>query len=263
MRSLLRRLSVSLAIAFALSHSAWSQTVSICADPDPPPWTYWVRDAQGKQTDVFVGATVDIVRAAFQRMGTKVEFAGQYPWARCLLMVESGSIDFAMDGYYDAERAKRFAYSAHYNTLTPQVFYRPDRPVVLKSLNDLKKYKGCGMNGASYQHYGLNATDLDLGIGYDRMIQKLQAKRCDYFVEELEVISGYRLSGKDYLGDSGIKHGPVPGAKAPAKHLLTAINGPNAKLIPRLDKAIAEVIKSGEAAKAWKKHAGNDATYYP
>jgi ABC-type amino acid transport substrate-binding protein len=259
----LRRLSVGIVIALSLGHSAWAHTVSICADPDPPPWTYWVRDAQGKPTDVFVGATLEIVKAAFQRIGTKVEFMGQYPWARCLLMVENGSIDFAMDGYYDTDRAKRFAYSDHYNTLTPQVFYRPDTPVVLNSINDLKKYKGCGMNGASYEHYGLHPTELDLGNGYERMIQKLQAKRCDYFVEELEIISGYKLSGKDYLANSGIKHGPVPGAKAPAKHLLTAINGPNAKLISKIDKAIANVIKSGEAAKAWKKHAGNESPYSP
>jgi len=263
MLSFLRQTSIGLGVVAVLGQSAWAQSVSICADPDPPPWTYWMRDAQGKPTDVFVGASVDIVSAVFQRIGVKVDFRGQYPWARCLVMVERGEIDFAMDGYFDADRAKRFAYSEHYNTLTPQVFYRQERPVFANTLSDLKRFRGCGMVGASYEHYGLAPSDLDLGTGYEPMIQKLQAKRCDYFVEELEVIAGYRLRGKDYLADSGIKHGQVPWGKAPAKHLLTAVGGPNAKLIPKINKALADVIKSGEASKAWKKHAGNDLPYSP
>jgi polar amino acid transport system substrate-binding protein len=237
--------------------------VTICAEPDPPPWTYWVQDTQGKPTDVFVGASVDIVRSAFERIGLKVEFKGEYPWARCLKMVEGGEVDFAMDGYYDVDRAKRFAYSRHYNTLTPQILYRPDKPIVIKSLDALRAHKGCGMRGASYEHYNLRTDELDLGESYPLMIDKLKAGRCDYFVEELEVIAGYKLSGSDYLADSGVKRGPVPGSKAPAKHLLTAINGPHAAIIPKLNKALGEVVKSGEAAKAWKKHAGNLLQYKP
>jgi len=263
MRTSLWRFWTVSALTVFCGQTIYAQTVKVCADPDPPPWTYWVRDEQGKPTDVFVGASVDIVKTAFERIGLQVEFKGQYPWARCLLMVENGEVDFAMDGYYDADRAKRFAYSAHYNTLTPQVFYRRERPVVVRRLNDLSKYKGCGMNGASYAHYGLQSSDLDLGIGYENMIQKLKAKRCDYFVEELEVISGYKLRGKDYLADTEIMRGTVPGAKAPAKHLLTAIDGPHAKLIPQLNVAIKAVVKSGDASKAWEKHAGKNLQYNP
>jgi ABC-type amino acid transport substrate-binding protein len=119
------------------------------------------------------------------------------------------------------------------------------------------------MVGASYAHYGLQPVELDLGTGYEPMIQKLLAKRCDYFVEELEVISGYKLSGKDYLANLEIRHGAVPGAQAPSKHLLTAINGTKASLIPAINKAIASVIDSGEAAQAWKKHAGTELRYKP
>lgn len=254
---------MTLAVALAACQAAWAQRVTVCGEPDPPPWTYWILDAKGKQTDVFVGASVDIVKAAFERIGYKVEFRGQYPWPRCLHMVEKGEIDFAMDGYYDADRAKRLAYSTHYNTLTPRIFYRPNAQPVINNLSDLKRYKGCGMHGASYAHYGLQPSDLDLGNDYELMIQKLKINRCDYFVEELEVIGGYKLLGKDYLADTGLMHAPVPGAKAPAKHLLTALNGPAAKLIPQLNDAIADLIKSGEAAKAWKKHAGKDLPYVP
>ena len=262
MKSLVQKIAL-LAGLLAFAHISYAQPVTVCADPDPPPWTYWVRDAHGQKTKVFVGASVDIVRAAFKRIGREVDFKGEFPWARCLSMVEGGQIDFAMDGYFDAERAKRFAYSAHYNTLTPQVFYRANKPITVKQPDDLKQYRGCGMVGASYLHYGLTPELLDLGIGYDNIIKKLKARRCDYFVEELEVISGYKILGTDYLADPELRYGPVPGAAAPAKHLLTARQGPGAALIPELNKAIAAVIKSGEAAQAWKKVAGKDLPYQP
>jgi ABC-type amino acid transport substrate-binding protein len=233
------------------------RAISVCADPDPPPWTYWKRDASGQKGSEFIGSSVDTLRAAFAAIGKSVEFHGEYPWARCLAMVETGQIDFAMDAYFDTERARRFAYSSHYITLTPQVFFRANKPLQIERVLDLKKYVGCGMIGASYVHYALAPEELDLGVGYDGLIKKLKAQRCDYFVEELEVITGYKFIGVDYLADPELRHAPVPGAKAPAKHLLAAKNSPAADLIPKLNEAIAGLIKSGEAARIWKLHAGS------
>jgi ABC-type amino acid transport substrate-binding protein len=243
-------------LAFA-ARAGEGHSVSVCADPDPPPWTYWKRDASGQKGTEFVGSSVDTLRAAFAAIGKTVEFHGEYPWARCLTMVEAGQVDFAMDAYFDTERARRFAYSRHYNTLTPQVFFRANKPLQIERVLDLKKYVGCGMIGASYVHYSLAPEDLDLGVGYGGLIKKLKAQRCDYFVEELEVIAGYQFIGVDYLADPQLRHAPVPGAKAPAKHLLAAKNSPAAALMPKLNAAIANLVKSGEAARMWKLHAGN------
>ncbi|GGC66073.1 substrate-binding periplasmic protein [Undibacterium terreum] len=234
-----------------------TQTVSICVDAEPPPWAYWKRDAEGKKTRALVGTSVELVQAAFAMLGKTVEFEGDMPWKRCLMTVESGRIDFSMGGYYDADRARRFDYSIHYNTLTPQVFFRATDALQIDNVADLKKYHGCGVTGASYAHYGLRADDLDLGNGYDSLIRKLNAKRCDYFVEELEVVSAYKMTGIDYLSDPAIRHAPVPGAKAPSKYLMTARNGRASKLLPQFNEALAALIKSGEAAAIWKKHAGN------
>ncbi len=258
--------SIRLVLALGLFQAcglASAQAVRVCADPNPPPWTYWVRDANNKNTKEFIGSSVDTVRAAFERIGRKVEFNGEYPWIRCLAMVERGDMDFAMDAYFDTERAKRFAYSVHYNTLTPQIFFRTSNRIAITKLEDLKKHRGCGMLGASYAHYGLAPKDLDLGSSYEKMITKLKRSRCDYFVEELEVIAGYKMLGTDYLKDPEIQHGPVPSATPPAKHLITARNGEATKLLPALDAALTALAKSGETERAWKKHTGNGLPFKP
>ena len=244
-------------VGTAMAHSA---TVSVCADPDPPPWTYWIRDTQGQKTARFTGFSVDVFTAVFNKLGHEVRFIGDVPWARCLKMVENREVDFAMDAYFNPEREKVFAYSRHYNTLTPQVFFRAEAPLKVVAKADLQPYRGCGMLGASYAHYGLRSEQLDLGVNtYQGMINKLKANRCDYFVEELEVIAGYKKLGIDHLGDKALRHKPVPDAEAPAKHLIAAKNSPSAALLPAIDQQLDTLITSGQIVKLWKKHGGTSA----
>jgi len=250
-------------ILVTLSVTVSAREFSICADPDPPPWTYWLRDANNAKTTTYTGSSVETFSAAFKRLGHSVKFIGHLPWARCLLMVQEGQIDFAMDAYHSPSRAQIFDYTRHYSTLTPQVFYRAQQPVVVSKMADLKRYKGCGMIGASYAHYGLEPEELDLGVNtYEALITKLKAGRCDYFVEELEVISGYKKLGRDLLADVELQHNAVADAAAPAKHLITAKGSVASKLIPKLNDTLEVMIRSGELARIWKKHMP-DAMFQP
>lgn len=247
--------AVALLMVSALS---CAREVSICADPDPPPWTYWVRDKQNNKTTTYIGSSVETFTRVFERLGHRVKFIGNLPWARCLMMVQMGKVDFAMDAYYSPERAALFDYSHHYNTLTPQVFFRTQRPVAISTVVDLKKYRGCGMIGASYAHYGLSADELDLGVNtYEAMLAKLEAGRCDYFVEELEVIAGYKMLGRDLLADPGLQHHGVADASAPAKHLIAAKGGQASQLLPKVNATLDVMIQSGELAKIWNKFMPN------
>jgi ABC-type amino acid transport substrate-binding protein len=172
-----------------------------------------------------------------------------------MMMVEYRQIDFAMDAYFDLERSKRFDYSMHYRTSTPQVFFRRENPITVADVSDLKKLKGCGLVGWSYVHYGLSKESLDMGVGLANMVAKLKARRCDFFLEELETIYSNKLVGDDYLTDPVIAHLPVPWAKAPTSHLMASKNSEASALIPAIDRALTGLIKSGTAAAIWKKHA--------
>jgi polar amino acid transport system substrate-binding protein len=119
------------------------------------------------------------------------------------------------------------------------------------------------MIGASYAHYGLSDSKLDLGVnGYPKLIEKLKAGRCDYFVEELEVISSFKLMGTDLLSDTDVGRQNLPDAQAPAKHLVTSLKGRGQALLPQLNEALQALIDSGQAAAMWKRHAG-DLPYRP
>lgn len=231
-------------------------SVSICGDPEPPPWLYWKRQVTGQTTKELTGASLEIIQAAFNQLHIRTQFIGDYPWKRCLSLVSAGKIDFAMGAYIDEERTKIFAYSIHYFSLTPQIYVRRADHLVIRHISELKALRGCGMLGASYGNYDLTSEQLDLSLGYESLINKLRARRCDYFVEELEAMNASRVSGQVHFTDDEIAHIPAPGAKIPTKHLIAAKQNRVVALLPAFNAALMQLIQSGEAERIWKRHAG-------
>src|SRR5262249_8261023 len=153
---------------------------------------------------------------------------------------------------------KRFAYSIHYSTLTPQVFFRAEHPLQIDTKADLKRYRGCGLTGASYAHYGLEADEVERGVtGYANLVMKLKLGRCEYFVAELQVAAGFPQIAQPVLGAPALVHRPVPDAQAPSKYLLAAKDSRAARLLPEVNAELDKLLKSGEAAKLWLKHGGS------
>lgn len=236
------------------SSAASNGVLKICGDRDPlsmaPDLSAVNQDAK---SPVLIGFSVELMRAVFATLGRQVEFISDLPFKRCLIEVQTGNIDFAMDAYFDLDRDRNFSYSTHYITLTPQIFYLKSRPVVAQKAADLKRYRGCGVLGTSYTHYGMRPENFDLGPDRDVLFKKMFAGRCDYFLEELEDIASFRLSGIDYLANPEIQHQTVSWAVPPSKFVITAKNSRNALLIDQINAAIYSAIKSGQAEKLWQK----------
>ena len=109
------------------------------------------------------------------------------------------------------------------------------------------------MNGSSYLHYGLEPGELEQGaINYAGLIQKLKAERCDFFVEELEVIQA--IENGRYRDDPALRSNGVAGARAPARHFVTRLGGRGEDLIPELNAALDSMRRSGELERLWKVH---------
>jgi len=254
--SLLRVSGLALLLALpSMTAQAADKTVTACADP--PAWTFMALDASGAMVRSNGFFSLEMLEAAMARMGRSVRFLPM-PWARCMQQVAAGQVDFALGAYYSDERATRFSYSVPYSKGTPQVFFMRARALRIAQKADLHRYRGCGLIGGSYGHYGLEAKELDLGVNtYEKLVKKLRANRCDYFVEELEVIAGYKHMGTDYLADPALMHSPVPGVSAPAAHLIAGLNTRASAMMPELNIALLELLRSGQAAQLWHKHAGD------
>ena len=249
------RCALAVLLFGGIAGQALAVDVTICIDPEPPPSAYWVRDAHLNKTNVLTGSSIELIRLAFQKIGKNVTFIGDLPWVRCMKSVQEGTIDFAMDAYFDEERAKTFSYSVPYQQLTPQVYFDAIRPVSIQVKADLKKYKGCGQIGWSYRHYGLEPGDLDVGVNHlEQLVAKLKAGRCDYFIEELETVAGYRILGFDYLNDPRIIHGPVTDAIGPRRYLITSKGSVASKMLPKINAELSSMIDSGQAAKIFAKY---------
>ncbi len=224
-----------------------ADSVRVCVGLNPPT----PHDVPGK----FRGWSFEAFSLLFERLGKNVIYVEDLPWGRCLKMVELQHVDFALGAYYDNERAKSFVFSNRYVSLTPQVFTLTKRNLPMQSTRDLQGKKGCGILGASYEHYGLKSEDLDLGVStYTALLYKLKNQRCDYFVEELEVARSQKKTGLDILADPEIRAQSIQGAKAPTKHLIAGKGGQGEALMPAINGELEKMAKSGELAKIWKKY---------
>ncbi len=112
------------------------------------------------------------------------------------------------------------------------------------------------VGSSSAAHYGLREGDLDQGsYTYESLIWKFKAGHCDYFLDEREVIAQLN-GGRDHLlDDNTLRHNDIMGAVAPGRHIIAARGSSAANLLPELDAAIANMKKSGEFERLWKKNA--------
>jgi len=87
------------------------------------------------------GISVDLVRAAFERMGYKVKIE-LYPWARCQAMVAHGSADAFFSAYKTLEREKKYDYGHEPLFVEKNVFFvRKDSAITYSGdIASLKPY---------------------------------------------------------------------------------------------------------------------------
>ena len=243
-----RKLSGLAGLALLLNGSLLAQTapeLSGCASQTPP----FVLMKAGVGSN---GFSVEYFHSVARSMG-RTGVIRELPWARCLREVASGTVDIAVDAYDDAERRTKYWYSSPYYTLTPQIFYRSPAPggiVSTRSAAELAKYSGCGVHEYTYEHYGLDANQLDRGAKSDKhMLLMLLAGRCDYAVEELEYIIGARtMAAQEWPDEANLQSFRPDWAKAPQLHYLIGrkrVDGQ--KLMAGLNLAIAGMERSGDA----------------
>ena len=89
---------------------------------------------------------------------------------------------------------------------------------------------------------------------FKQLFAKLKAGRCDYFVEELEAIAGFKLLGFNYLDDPEIKHGALTDVEGARLFLIAGKHSSSARLVPEIDRVLQGMLASGEVARIIAKY---------
>lgn len=77
-------------------------------------------------------------------------------------------------------------------------------------------------------------------------VERRKSCHCDFFLEELEILQGFTLSGRNYLADKQIDSAEVPDAAHPQLHLLLSRNSqPLQTLRPAINRAIEKYTTEG------------------
>ena len=254
----MRRLFPALLAGLSLG-CAQAAELKACAELDDfPPFDYQTADPARQLPGAATGSTVELLMLIGERLGVKISLR-RYPWARCMLAVEKGLMDIGLDAYHDPARARRFDFSLPYYRLTPQLFYYRSRfpqGMPANTPAQLKAYLGCGIHGYTYRHYHLDLTDFDLRAEtHTQLVDKLRAGRCDYFIEELEVMRGFALTGRDFLADPMLATAPVPQADTPQLHLILSRKSRMAQQLKApINATIDALNRSGETARMVERH---------
>lgn len=239
-------------MAAAAAAEAPLSRISVCDDGSEwPPYTYYERDAQGQATRRLTGFAVDVLQAIAQRDGVQVQFE-LLPWARCQMEVDRG-VDYqmALNASHSQERERRYWLSQPYYATTHHVFYsRRQHPqgLAIHGVADLAAYRVCGVRGYNYEAYRIPPEQLDYGArDFATVVVKLHAARCDIGLEKLEVVAGYRITGKDLLADPELGHAAIPGMPRGEFHMIVSRQHPQGEALRNwIDAGLKRLRDSGE-----------------
>lgn len=196
LKSVLSSFSFLLCAQFA--HATDFGNVSICDDNGEwPPYLYYeLKD--GKKTDQLVGYSKDLV----DKIAKKNNFTYKIdllPWQRCLDNVKNNKGNEALLEFsITPQRKEDYLLTEPLYFTNSAIFYHTKfhKKIEVAKLEDLKKYKVCGLFGYNYKTYGFNESEVDQGAKtIDGVAKKIEAGRCDFFIEKLEVVAGFGKSG--------------------------------------------------------------------
>ncbi|MEX5553717.1 substrate-binding periplasmic protein [Pseudomonas pergaminensis] len=182
------------ALFTCLSLAAYGEKLRIVTEP----WAPYVYEDQGSMHGLDYETTVIV----FQRLGVDVQW--QFlPWKRCLVMLDQGQADGALDIFHSHERDALLLYpSEPLSEVEFVLFYANERPHPAQSLEDLR---GLTVGTSPGYLYGAEFSDSGLfnrepAPSHEANFGKLMLGRIDMVITDRRVgqhvIKALGLEGK-------------------------------------------------------------------
>ncbi len=218
------------------------------------------QDAQGR----WRGAAMDLTQLALQRAGLQVQWHA-LPWARCLRAVSDAhapgkeGMDLLMFASRNPGRDQAMWVSRALHADEGGVWYsRTHFPqgLPLGSRADLKRFKLCGLNGGNFQwlaEWDVAGVDFK-PFSPQSALWMVERGHCDLFLFAQQPVQGAARQGLLQL-PSTLAFQPYPDALMVTQHLMLSRRHPQSKAwLRRLDAALAELERSGEADRLYRRY---------
>ncbi|HXA48047.1 MAG TPA: transporter substrate-binding domain-containing protein [Burkholderiaceae bacterium] len=167
-----------------------AETIHACvADLEYPPYLYTQHDAKSER---LVGLGVDVLQFSLKKSGKPAAQIQKLPWLRCLKLTELGEIDLIINVPTAQIAPQPYRISnpyaiVHSVYITSRI--NSPRGLKIRTVEDLNRYRICGLLGVRYDSYGIDTNKVDTGSNnYISLVNKLQANHCDLFLEKREII---------------------------------------------------------------------------
>lgn len=215
-------LFTALLLLAAPAMAAPAPLLACAADAQLPPFSY----SQHNRT---IGMAVDLLARLLQEAGLPAAQVEMLPWRRCLALVQSGRYALALNAATAQVDPAPFLVTEPYVQLNSVYLYSSryfSSGLSIRQLDDLHRYRVCGLMGHTFESYGLDNAKVDVGAAnYPQLIAKLHAGHCDLFLDKREVIAALHLVDtrlKDTLTDGSLQIRPVPEEAPVGLHFLVS-----------------------------------------
>ncbi|AXE31933.1 hypothetical protein DK842_19755 [Chromobacterium phragmitis] len=246
-------LAAAMAMAMAMA-GAHGQPLRACAsDADFPPYVFTASSGEsGVAQDT--GLAINVLQRALRRAGLEPAAVQRLPWKRCREMVAHGQLDIAIDVPTRELDPARFLATDAYATVHHLYFYsrrkHPDA-APLRSPDDLKRFRACGLFGSNLTALGAAPSRQDTGAKNVRSaIAKVAEDRCDVFIEFKEVIDNLSQRDaalRDAINQPGLARAELPGEAPAGLHFeFTPATKDGVALRQSFNATIRDLTRNGE-----------------
>lgn len=244
-------------MAFA-AHGAPTAVVACGGANEWPPSSYYVR-RNGEPVNEVTGFSPQVLASVLEGSAFRSS-ATLLPFARCLADARAGGdVQIVMAALHNPQRAESFYFSRPYLSLTPRIYFLSDQwpqGMAFRSLSELASLRLCGLNGISYAHLGPVADKVYTGASdYGVLVRMLQARRCDAFVESLEVVNGFRLLGAPELSNPLLASAGLPEVLPLQVHFAVSRQyAQSQRLLEAIDQGLQRLQREQRLAPMLQKH---------
>jgi polar amino acid transport system substrate-binding protein len=233
-----------------------AETVHACAaNLEYPPYLFTKREGDSES---MVGVAVDVLQLSLKKAGKPPAQIQKLPWLRCLKLAEVGEIDVVLNVPTAQIDPEPYRITQPYAVVhSVYVTSRTNSPkgLTIRTVEDLNRYRICGLLGMRYDSYGIDTAKVDTGANtYLSLINKLMAGHCDLFLEKREIIDALQARSpelKAAFTSSSLVESLLPEDSPLGLHYAISRRIPNSQaLADQLDATIA-VLQDSKQLEKW------------